>query len=105
MKHGYVVLAISTFFLSATAVAGDTYDKKHAGEKGYVAAYEADKTTIVDVDKCPVKNRVADYVACGAPFRDKIKSMMCSQKGKGKHVWYYRVGDSDTYTTNTAICK
>jgi hypothetical protein len=104
MNHGFV-LATAMFLLSATAVAGDDYDKKHAGEKGYVTAYAADKTTLIDVDKCPLKGRSHDYAACGKPFRARIEAGLCSQKGKGKHDWYYRVGDSKSYLSNTAICK
>jgi hypothetical protein len=107
MKHHHVILGLSACLLSATAMAGDDADRKHAGDKGYVSAYEADKTTIIDVDRCPVTGRLAtpDYVACGKPFRDKVKATVCSKKGAGKHSWFYQIGNSNTFSSQTANCK
>jgi hypothetical protein len=106
MKRALVVVLASMTFLPAAAMAGDEYDQKHAGEKGYVTAYEPDLSTIIDVDRCPTRGRLnaTDYVACGQPFRDKVKASVCRQKGKGKHTWYYQIGDGRK-SSNTAFCK
>src|SRR6185503_20133547 len=56
---------------SASASAGggaDSYDHRNAGTKNHVTAYEADRTTIIDVDPCP-----KGYAACGSAFRESIK--------------------------------
>jgi hypothetical protein len=78
----------------------DEYDRRRAGTKNHVTAYEADRVTIIDVDACP-----SGYSACGGPFRESIKGRLCRKYGPGKHSWYYQVGDSSTKIANTAICK
>jgi hypothetical protein len=106
MKHALVLVLASMSFLPAVAMAGDEYDQKHAGHKGYVSAYDSDMSTIIDVERCPTRGKLStpDYVACGQPFRDKIKATVCRQKGAGKHTWYDQVGDAKK-NSNTAFCK
>jgi hypothetical protein len=78
----------------------DEYDRRRAGTRNHVTAYDSDGRTIIDVDACP-----NGYSACGASFRDSIKRRLCRKYGLGRHTWYYQVGDSTTPIANTAICK
>src|SRR6185295_9984322 len=74
---------------AASASAGgdaDSYDRRNAGTKNHVTAYEADRTTIIDVDPCP-----RGYAVCGSAFRDSIKDRLCRKHGPGRHTWYYQI--------------
>ena len=103
MKN-FVVPALS---LSLLALSGSTLaaDSSHAGQKGYVAAYDTDGS-VIDVEKCAAKGKYSwDYVSCGKAFRAKINDRLCSTLGKGNHKWLYRVGNSKSRISNTARCK
>ena len=103
IKRSAFVLATMTI-LSAGLASADSYDERHAGSKGYVTAYEEDGTTIIDVDSCPATKYSFDYVTCGRAFRERIKSMLCTKLGEGKHKWFYQVANSRK-SPNTAYCK
>ena len=103
INRSAIILAFMTT-LTATVASADTYDERNAGTKGYVTAYEEDMTTIIDVDSCPATRYSFDYVACGKAFREKIKSLLCSKLGEGKHKWFYQVANSRK-SPNTIYCK
>jgi len=65
-----------------------------AGLKGYVAAYEADQKTVMLVRRCDPKGLAHDYVECGKNLRADADKEICKRKGKGDHVWWYRIGDA-----------
>jgi hypothetical protein len=101
MSKSAILMAMGIAVISTTAMG----DSSKAGKKGYVAAYESDGSTVIDVKKCNAKGLSWDYVSCGKSFRDDVKASLCASRGKGNHKWLYRVGDSKTKVSNTARCK
>jgi hypothetical protein len=96
-----LTLALGSLTLAATALAdASDFDRKRAGTKGHITAYEQDGTTIIDVDSCP-----SGYAACGSGFRERIKDQLCRKLGSGTHAWYYQIGDARTKIASTAFCK
>jgi hypothetical protein len=90
---------------SSSASASSSPSKtKNAGEEGYVTAYDADKTTALDTAKCDPQGATFNYPECGKPFRERMGKQICSLKGKGKHTWYYQVGDAKIKSPNTVKC-
>lgn len=79
-------------------------DTSNAGKKGYATAYDADQKTVLDVQKCDVKDSSHDYVSCGKTLRDRVDKLVCKNKGTGKQTWYYQVSDSTTKSTQTVKC-
>jgi hypothetical protein len=96
-------LMLSLALLTLTSAAGAGTDD--AGTKGTVSGYDADRTTVLDVATCERKRLSWDYVGCGKAFRERTKEKLCRDRGKGKHKWFYQVGDSKVKTNQTAICK
>jgi hypothetical protein len=101
MKKSAIVVSLGIAALTSTAFG----DSSNAGRKGYVAAYEADGSTVIEVKKCNAKGSTWDYVGCGKAFREEMKTALCASRGKGNHKWLYRVGDSKSKVSNTARCK
>ncbi len=98
-----------TLFAAATAIAVPAFadsraDTKYAGHKGYVSAYDADMTTVLDVQSCDTKGGAHDYMECGKHLRDRVKEDLCKLRGKGKHAFYYQVSDGSK-SKNHAFCK
>jgi hypothetical protein len=96
-------LTLSLALLILTSLAGAATEE--AGTKGTVSGYDSDGTTVLDVASCERKRLSWDYVSCGKAFRERTKEKLCRERGKGKHKWFYRVGDSKVKTNQTAICK
>ena len=96
-----VLLTLS--LLSLTTLAAARTDD--AGTKGHVSGYDADQMTVLDVAACERKQLSWDYIACGKAFLEKTNERLCRVRGKGKHKWFYQVGDSKVKTNQTAICK
>jgi hypothetical protein len=94
-------LSLAVLSLTTLAVAGSD----DAGTKGHVTAYDSDRTTVIDVASCEKKSLSWDYVGCGKAFREKTKERLCKDRGKGKHKWFYQVGDSKVKGSQTAYCK
>jgi len=94
-------LSLAVLSLSSLAIAGN----EDAGTKGHVTAYDSDRTTVLDVASCTRTKLTWDYVGCGKPFREATKARLCRERGKGKHQWYYQVGDSKVKGSQTAFCK
>lgn len=86
------VVPFLALLLTSTVAMADSDDRR-AGTKGHVTAYETGSRDVIDVDPCPMRNSVPDYVTCGERFRTKIRTKMCSDKGKGLHRWRYQAGD------------
>ena len=96
-----VLLALSLISLTTLAAAGTDA----AGTKGHVSGYEADRTTVLNVAACERKKLSWDYIACGKVFREKTNERLCRERGRGKHKWFYQVGDSKVKTNQTAFCR
>jgi hypothetical protein len=96
-----VLLSLSLLALATVAVAGT----EGAGTKGHVSGYDFDQTTVIHVAACARKKLTWDYIGCGKDFREKTNERLCRERGKGKHKWFYQVGDSKVKTTQTAFCK
>ncbi|MBL9028486.1 MAG: hypothetical protein JNL21_40215 [Myxococcales bacterium] len=98
-------LFVTALTLAAFPAFGDSRaEAKHAGQKGYVAAYAADQSTVLDVQACDAKGAGHDYVECGKHLRERVKSEICQKNGKGKQVWYYQVSDGSK-SKHTTNCK
>jgi hypothetical protein len=104
MRSTAFVLFAAVALTSVTALADSKADPKFAGQKGYVTAYDADQTTVLDVQSCDMKGNAHDYPECGKALRERVKSDLCVKKGKGKHEWYYQVSDNSK-SKNSATCK
>jgi hypothetical protein len=99
------ILAATTIVTAGATAAADDQDSR-AGTKGHVTAWDADKETVIDVDPCPRMGRYSfAYVQCGSKFRTKINDRLCRDRGKGKHLWYYQVGNSRGLVANYARCE
>jgi hypothetical protein len=96
-----VLLSLALLSTTTLALAGSD----DAGTKGHVTAYDSDRSTVIDVAACERTKLTWDYVGCGKAFREKTKDRLCKERGKGKHQWYYQVGDSKVKGSQTANCK
>jgi hypothetical protein len=99
-----VVIGSLALCFTAPVLADSKAAKSHAGEKGYVSAYDADEKTVLDVQSCDWKKNAHDYVECGKSLRERVKRELCTNKGKGSHTWFYQVSDGKK-SKNTTSCK
>ncbi len=105
MKRQAALVLFSAITLIAVPVLADSKaDPKYAGHKGYVAAYDSDLSTVLDVQSCDMKNMAHDYPECGTHLRERVKEDLCRSRGKGKHKWYYQIADGKK-SEHVASCK
>jgi hypothetical protein len=103
-RSAALVLFAATTLIALPGFADSKASSEYAGKKGYVAAYDADGTTVLDVQSCDMKKSAHDYTECGKHLRDRVKEDLCKARGKGKYKWFYQVSDGKR-SEHTAFCK
>jgi hypothetical protein len=86
MKNTIVALSSALFFVAGSAFAG-----RFVVEARYEDGSMIDSGTYQSMKETQ-------------QFRENVKGKVCGEKGKGKHIWFYKVGKQKP-VKSTAFCK
>jgi hypothetical protein len=76
----------------------------HTPEEGVIAALSLDKKRVIVREECPKKGRVFNYVSCGQTAREKVKTKLCEENGKGLQKYLYQLGEKEA-RESSVYCK